>query len=265
MYLWSWSVEQTIFVTDREFVQMPKFLIKTGIENILSRHMYSIKTNLAFFSMTACETWRVSMLFIYRCSETHSLYLSTLMIDYSIHSKTAFYITHHVVYSPFISLVHVIATCCAWRQTEGELGGQEWDHKLEEMQWHSHVLKEFNFHSFKFMTVRHRTIGASVQCLVVCLWVNGSHLYVHCVRLNHVEYSEVQLYPSYIVWSYHLYCSVTLENNSNTGHFQICNYCLWPRKWQKKKKSTIGEQNITTIMIFLICRRLIFLFSYPFN
>lgn len=117
----------------------------------------------------------------------------------------------------------------------GRTRGQEWDHKLEEMQWHSHVLKEFNFHSFKFMTVRHRTIGASVQCLLVCLWVNGSHLYVHCVRLNHVEYSEVQLYPSYIVWSYHLYRSVTLENNSNTGHFQICNYCLWPRKWQKKK------------------------------
>lgn len=47
--------EQTIFVIDQEIIQIPKFLIKNGIKNILFRHMHSIKTNLAFFSMTARE------------------------------------------------------------------------------------------------------------------------------------------------------------------------------------------------------------------
>lgn len=56
------------------------------------------------------------------------------------------------------------------------------------------------------------------------LLVNDSHLYVHRIRLNYINYSVAQLYPPYVIWSYHLYYTVTSENNSHIGHFQICKH-----------------------------------------
>lgn len=165
--------EQTIFVIDQEIIQIPKFLIKNGIKNILFRHMHSIKTNLAFFSMTAREIWRVSMLSIYRDSETHSLYLSTLTINYPVHLNTAlcsFYTTHRMACSLFIVFIRHRCHVPCMAAGGGRTGGWEGDCNAEEMQWHSHMLKELNFHIFKFMIVQHGTSGESARCLVVCWW-----------------------------------------------------------------------------------------------